>query len=56
LPANLPVLARVPVISMAKGGVWPWSAAKRAAVFSAVVVLVSAVALAAARLYFGAGG
>ena len=23
LPANLPVLARVPVISMAKGGVWP---------------------------------
>ena len=54
LPESLPVLARVPVISMTKGGIWPWSATKRAAAISAAV-LVSAAALAAVRLYLGAG-
>jgi hypothetical protein len=52
LPEDMPVLARVPVIAMTKDGVWPWT--KRAAALT-TLALITATALAVARLYFGAG-
>jgi polysaccharide biosynthesis transport protein len=54
LPGSVSVLARVPVISASRGGFWPWSGPKRAAVISAGVAVLLA-ALAGARLYLGSG-
>jgi polysaccharide chain length determinant protein (PEP-CTERM system associated) len=60
LPQSVPVLARVPQISMSgQGGFWPWtrwSKPIRIAVSSvALVSVVSVVALVAAQLYFHRG-
>jgi uncharacterized protein involved in exopolysaccharide biosynthesis len=57
LPHNIPVLARVPQISMAgKGGFWPWarwSKPMRIAVSS--MTLLSVLALVAVQFYFSRG-
>jgi polysaccharide biosynthesis transport protein len=57
LPEGMPVLARVPVVSMAKGGAWRMGlgGGRRTVVATTVVLALAALSVVAARFYLGLG-